>query len=454
MDKRMSPITRSVAPMRQFHRVLANTLVANVTTSFLWFALTFWVYLETKSVLATAIVGGLYMLLVALLGIPFGVLVDRHKKKRVMVASSLVTTAAYLIAGFLYLVVDKRILLDWTGPMFWLFSGVILIGGVVENLRNIALSTTVTLLVPDEQRPQANGLVGAVQGIAFTLTSVFSGLAIGLLGMGWTLGIAITLTVLALLHLFTVAIPEEGVFHDPELGTKKIDLAGSIAAVRAVPGLMALIFFTCFNNLVGGVFMALMDPYGLTLFPVEAWGIVLGVTGTGFIVGGAIVAKRGLGENPVRTLLLVNVGVALLGMLFTIREWQWLYAVGIFLFMAMMPAAEAAEQTIIQRVVPLHRQGRVFGLAQSVESASTPVSSFLIGPLAQFWLIPYMNSDSGRATWGWLLGSGEARGIAAVFVMASLVMLVVVLLAFRTKAYALLSRFYSDSAPPAEPVGA
>ncbi|WP_133626225.1 MFS transporter [Enemella evansiae] len=440
--------------MRQFHRVLANTLVANVTTSFLWFALTFWVYLETKSVLATAIVGGLYMLLVALLGIPFGVLVDRHKKKRVMVASSLVTTAAYLIAGFLYLVVDKRILLDWTGPMFWLFSGVILIGGVVENLRNIALSTTVTLLVPDEQRPQANGLVGAVQGIAFTLTSVFSGLAIGLLGMGWTLGIAITLTVLALLHLFTVAIPEEGVFHDPELGTKKIDLAGSIAAVRAVPGLMALIFFTCFNNLVGGVFMALMDPYGLTLFPVEAWGIVLGVTGTGFIVGGAIVAKRGLGENPVRTLLLVNVGVALLGMLFTIREWQWLYAVGIFLFMAMMPAAEAAEQTIIQRVVPLHRQGRVFGLAQSVESASTPVSSFLIGPLAQFWLIPYMNSDSGRATWGWLLGSGEARGIAAVFVMASLVMLVVVLLAFRTKAYALLSRFYSDSAPPAEPVGA
>ena len=454
MDKRMPTITRSVSPMKQFHRVLANTLVANVTTSFLWFALTFWVYLETKSVLATSIVGGMYMLLVALLGIPFGVLVDRFKKKLVMVASSVITAAAYLIAGALYLFVDKKFLLDWTGPLFWLFSGVILIGGVVENLRNIALSTTVTLLVPDEQRPQANGLVGAVQGIAFTLTSVFSGLAIGLLGMGWTLGISITLTVLALLHLVTVAIPEEGVYHDPELGTKKVDLAGSLAAIRAVPGLLALIFFTCFNNLVGGVFMALMDPYGLTLFPVEAWGIVLGVTGTGFIVGGAIVAKRGLGTNPVRTLLLVNVGVALLGATFTIRENQWLYAVGIFLFMVMMPAAEAAEQTIIQRVVPLHRQGRVFGFAQSVESASTPVSAFLIGPLAQFWLIPYMNSDSGQSTWGWLLGTGDARGIALVFVMASLVLLIVVLIAFRSKAYALLSRFYSDSAPPAEPVEA
>ncbi|NNG20995.1 MFS transporter [Naumannella sp. ID2617S] len=441
--------------MKQFHRVLANTLVANLTSSFLWFALTFWVYLETRSVLATSIVGGLYMLLVALLGIPFGVLVDRHKKKRVMMASSVVTLSTYALAGGLFLLVDKETLLDWTRPLFWVFTGVILIGGVVENLRNIALSTTVTLLVPDEQRGQANGMVGAVQGIAFTLTSVFSGLAIGLLGMGWTLGIAVVATAGALLHLVTVAIPEQGVFHDPELGTKTIDLAGSLAAIRAVPGLMALILFACFNNLVGGVFMALMDPYGLELFPVEAWGIVLGVTGCGFIVGGTLVAKRGIGANPVRTLLLVNVGIALLGMAFTIREWAWLYAVGIFVFMCLMPIAEAAEQTIIQRVVPLHRQGRVFGFAQSVESAATPVSSFLIGPLAQFWLIPYMNTDSGRATWGWLLGGGQARGIALVFVLASLVMLIVVLLAFRTQAYALLSRFYADSAPPpAQPVQA
>ncbi len=41
--------------MRSFRRVLVNTLVSNVTTSFLWFALTFWAYLETRSVLATSI---------------------------------------------------------------------------------------------------------------------------------------------------------------------------------------------------------------------------------------------------------------------------------------------------------------------------------------------------------------------------------------------------------------
>ena len=50
--------------MRTFIQVLVNTALANITTSFLWFALTFWVYIETQSVLATGIIGGAYMLFV------------------------------------------------------------------------------------------------------------------------------------------------------------------------------------------------------------------------------------------------------------------------------------------------------------------------------------------------------------------------------------------------------
>lgn len=428
--------------MRQFYQVLVNTLIANVTTSYLWFGLTFWAYLETRSVLATAIIGGSYMLFVSLFSIVFGTIVDRHRKKRVMLVSSIFTLGAFALAGLVYALSSKDTLIDWNGPLFWIFICIILIGAVVENMRNIALSTTVTLLVPKEGRDKANGLVGAVQGVAFMVTSVFSGLSIGLLGMGWTLGIAILFTGLACLHLFIVRIPEDKIIHDPALEHTKVDLKGSIAAIKAVPGLAWLIFFTTFNNLVGGVFMALMDPYGLTLFSVETWGIVLGITSIGFIIGGMVVAKFGLGKNPLRTMLLVNIGVAVLGAAFTIREFWLLYVIGILLFMMLMPAAEAAEQTIIQRVVPFKRQGRVFGFAQSVESASTPISAFLIGPIAEFAVIPYMNTQQGKDTFGWLLGGGEARGIALVFLVASFIMLCVVLFAFTTKAYRNLSAAY------------
>jgi DHA3 family multidrug efflux protein-like MFS transporter len=137
--------------------------------------------------------------------------------------------------------------------------------------------------------------------------------------------------------------------------------------------------------------------------------------------------------------------MATIGMLFTIREFWILYVVGIFLYMCLIPIIEATEQTIIQRVVPLKRQGRVFGFAQSFEAAATPITAILIGPIAQFWIIPYMNSPNGQSQLGWLLGSGDARGIALLFVVGGLIMLIAAILAFKTRSYKVLSQFYSKT---------
>lgn len=432
--------------MKQFLPVLVNTLIANVTTSFLWFALTFWAYLETQSVIATAVVGGVYMLFVSISSLFFGTLVDKHRKKSIMVFSAAFTLVAYVIAGLIYFALPAGSIANLLSPAFWVFASVILIGSVVENMRNIALSTTVTILVPKEKHANANGLVGSVAGIGFLVTSVFSGLAIGFLGMGWALLIAIVLTAIALVHLiYFVAIPEDEIVHDPELAKKKLDLRGSIAAIRVVPGLMALIFFSTFNNFIGGAYMALMDPYGLTLFPVQVWGVVLGITSTGFIIGGLLIAKRGLGKKPLQTLLIANIVMAVIGMVFTIREFWLLYVAGMFAYMCLIPIIEATEQTIIQRVVPLKRQGRVFGFAQSIETAAAPITALAIGPIAQFWIIPYMHSAQGQSDLGWLLGAGDARGIALIFLVTGLIMAVVASLAFMTKSYRILSKFYAKS---------
>ena len=127
---------------------------------------------------------------------------------------------------------------------------------------------------------------------------------------------------------------------------------------------------------------------------------MLGVSATGFIIGGLAVAKFGLGRNPIRTMLLLVMFMGLLGALFTLRDWWWLYAGGIWIYMMLIPAVEAAEQTVIQKVVPFRTQGRVFGFAAAFESAAAPVTAFLIAPIAEFAIIPYMESDSGRATYG------------------------------------------------------
>jgi DHA3 family multidrug efflux protein-like MFS transporter len=142
-------------------------------------------------------------------------------------------------------------------------------------------------------------------------------------------------------------------------------------------------------------------------------------------------------------LLLVMV-MGLIGAFFTIREWWWLYAGGIWLYMTLVPAIEASEQTVIQRVVPFSTQGRVFGFAAAFESAAAPVTAFLIAPLAEFVIIPYMESPAGQEQWGWLLGDGEARGIALVFLVGGLVMVLAAGAAFLTRSYRRISALYLD----------
>ena len=59
--------------------------------------------------------------------------------------------------------------------------------------------------------------------------------------------------------------------------------------------------------------MALMDPYGIDLFGVQGWGFWFAVASTGFFIGGAVVAKRGIGKNPIRTILLVVIALGVVG---------------------------------------------------------------------------------------------------------------------------------------------
>ena len=431
--------------MKRFLHVLINIAVANTSTFFLWSALSFWLYLETHSVLILSILSGTFMTLVTLSGMFFGTIVDKHRKKEVIAVSSIVALIFLLLAGSVFLFFDRKEIADISSSAFWIFSLSILLSALASNLRSIALSTTVSILVPKEDYARANGMVGMVQGVGMIANTVFSGLVIGRLGLEWAMYITLILSGLALLHLLFVPIPEDHLHHDPEVLNKQVDFKGAIKAIRSVPGLMALIFFTTFNNFIGGVIMVLLDPYGLEMFSVEMWGIVLGITGTGFIFGGMAITKKGLGKQPLRTLLYGYVIGSLICLLFTVREWAWLFLAGIFLYMFFVPFIEAAEQTIIQTVVPKIKQGRVFGFAQTVESAATPVSSYLIGPIAQFSIIPFMESDAGKQTFGWLLGEGNARGIALTFVLAGLFMLLLSLLAFRTRAYHRLSESFKKS---------
>ncbi len=432
--------------MRAFYAVLANSLAAFLTNTFVWFAVTFWVYLETQSVIATSVMAGIYATTVACSGFFLGSLVDRYPKQRVMLFSSICSLVLYALALAIFVSTPPTVFADASSMNLWIFVVLALVGAVVGNVRAIALSTLVTILIPEEGRDRANGLVGTANGVAFLAASVLSGLAIGFLGVTWMLVGAIGLTLLVIVHLSNVSIPDAPAQHaaPTEAHTTSIDIRGTIRTIQAVPGLFGLILFQTFNNFLGGIFMALMDAYGLLLVSVQVWGTLWGFLSLGFIVGGLIVAKKGLGKNPLRTLFLANIAMWSVTTVFTIQASVVLLTAGLFVWLCLIPAVEAAEQTILQKVVPPERQGRVFGFAQSVEQAATPITAFLIGPIAELIFIPFMTTGAGVELLGPWFGTGKDRGLALLFSVAGVIGLLVTLLTMRSGAYRRLSARYQQ----------
>jgi len=431
---------------KPFHQILANNLVANITNFTVWFAITFWVFIETQSVFATGMIAGIYLVFTAGFGFWLGSIVDHNPKKFAMLGSSAVSFIVYALSLAMVLFEPEGAFANPYGWYLWAFVLLVMLGVIAGNLRSIALPTLVTMMIPEGERDKANGLVGMVSGIGFLTTSVISGFLVAWGGMYATLGLALVLTAIAFAHLAFVEFNEPRVEIQPgeEPAERKVDIRGTIRVIAAVPGLFALIFFSTFNNFLGGVFMALLDAYGLSLVSVQQWGLTFGALSTAFIISGIIISRIGLGRNPLRTLLLVNLIVWSVCCIFTIQPSYWLLVGGCFVWMLLGPFAEAAEHTTLQKVVPLERQGRVFGFAQSVEQSASPITAFLIGPLTQFFFIPLMSEGGAgaEAIGGWF-GAGPERGIAVVFTLAGMVGVMITILAFNSPQYRQLSAAYA-----------
>src|SRR5918994_1140669 len=140
---------------RVFAHVLVSSLVVSVANFTVWFAVTFWTYLETRSVFATGLIAGIFLVATASTGIWFGSIVDHHHKKSVLQASAATSLAIYLVclAGY--------------------------------------------LLTPS--------------GVSFLVTSVISGLLVAAAGMRYALLLAVVVLAGSLAHLARVHIPERRV---------------------------------------------------------------------------------------------------------------------------------------------------------------------------------------------------------------------------------------------------
>lgn len=77
-----------------------------------------------------------------------------------------------------------------------------------------------------------------------------------------------------------------------------------------------------------------------------------------------------------------------------------------------------------------------------MENIASPLTAFLIGPLTQFLVIPWLASPMGNEIFGGWWGTTPDRAMAIIFTIAGIVGVLVTIIAFGTKSYKNLTERY------------
>jgi hypothetical protein len=150
------------------------------------------------------------------------------------------------------------------------------------------------------------------------------------------------------------------------------------------------------------------------------------------MLGGSI--AMGAWGGPKRKMLGVYLFIALggIGMLVVgVHGAFWTTALGMFLFLFMIPLASGCSTVIWQTKVEPDIQGRVFAMRGMLSRSIMPVAFLSAGPLADRVFEPLMSEGGALAPlFGNLIGVGPGRGIGLLFMASGLLIALVTLLAY------------------------
>lgn len=377
-----------------------------------------WVFKRTGSATPLLLASFFAELPGMLFGSLAGVLVDRWRRKWVMIladsgqaAGSLLLLASLLSGRF----------------EVWHLYAVSLLQGMFVIFQSPAENATTTLLVPEDWRERANAIRETIFPMAGVGAPVLAGLVYTWIGVPGIIAIDLSTFVIAVLVVLALRIPQPQATVEGShgRGSWKGELAAVLRFLASRPALAYFIVYMVFMNFMLNGPLELAIPYLLTITGKEqAAGGLLGVMSLGALAGALLMTVWG-GTRP--RIHAMMVGLLVTGAMFivygTTRQ-PLLLGIALFLLMAPLTIWGAVYVSIAQVKTPPDLQGRLFALVSQLGFVGSTASFLLTGPLVDKVLEPAARKP------GWqivapLVGNGAGAGIGLVEVVTGVLILVV-----------------------------
>ncbi|MGQ9699698.1 MAG: MFS transporter [Candidatus Bipolaricaulaceae bacterium] len=361
---------------RGFFTIWAGQQLSLFGSAVAQFGLIWWLTNTTGSatVLATASLAAL--LPSVLLGPMAGTVVDRTRRKLVMIgADSIIAGVSLLLA-----------LLFWTGRAeVWHIFLVAVVRGIGGAFHGLAWTSSVSLMVPKEHLSRIAGLNQTMQGARSIAIPPLAALLLSVLPIPWILTIDVVTAALAVLILLFVPVPQPREAAGARPSYLR-ELREGFAYVWRWKGLMILLVAAALlSGLLSPAFslLPLFVSKHLGKGAVEL-GLMKSAFGVGMILGGVFLGGWGGFKRKIHTALsgFIGMGLGVTALGFIPPSGLFVAVGAMFAIGLMNPMANGPIIAILQSAVAPEIQGRVFSLVDSLASGMSPLGLAVAGPVA------------------------------------------------------------------------
>lgn len=393
----------------RFLLLWAGELVSSIGGGLTSFGLGVYVFGETGSATAMALVTLLAFLPTLVLSVPAGVLADRYDRRVLMMLGD-----GCSALGIIYIFIC---MLKGGASLAQICIGVF-VSSCFSALLEPSYRATVSDLLTKEEFSKANGLVSLAGNARYLLSPLIAGLLLTVCEVKVLLVIDISTFVLTVI---STAVVKRGIETKMEETRKSFmeSLKEGWRVVRSKEGLLLLILVSSVMTLFLGIFQILAEPLILSFADSKTLGIGETVCASGMLVSSLLLGMRGIKKGYVRVLQisLTLAGIFMIG--FGIWENIFLICGFGFLFFSMLPFANNCLDYLVRTNIADELQGRVWGL---------------IGFLSQMgYVVAYATGGLLADMAAKLSGRDTGRGAGIVIVISGVCLAAVALIMTRIK---------------------
>lgn len=410
---------------RKFLVVWAGQLVSMIGIGLTAFSLGVYAFEKTNTATSVALIT-LFTFLPSILLRPIGgVLADRFDRRTMMIIGDLGSAAGLIFILVIMLTADIQ--------LWHIYVGVSC-SSIFSALQSPAYKASATDLLDKEQFSKGSGLVQLAESAKFLFSPIIAGILLSITTIEVILIINTGTFLIAILAVLIIRKNIKVEREDKEESNWMTDIQEGWKEVVTNKGVLLLVLIISLVTFYLGFLETLIGPMLLSFTDAKTLGTFQSVSAIGMLISslciGIFTMTKKYASVLVMGLIMCGLSFSLLGISANI----YFIMIAGFLFLSSLPFVNMSADVLVRKNIANEKQGRVWGIIGILSQLGFIFAYSLAGFLADHVFNPLMQEGGVLASSvGQIIGTGPGRGIALLFIVAGLFVILLAIVTSRSK---------------------